>query len=60
MPQNYGPKTGDAGSVTGGDGHVSLRHRVQTGSEALPDPQPICTVGSFLGGDAVRTLRYPF
>jgi hypothetical protein len=45
--------------LPGGTGNFSLRHRVQTGSEAHPASYPMGTWGSFPGGKTAGAWRWP-
>jgi hypothetical protein len=45
--------------VPAGAGNFSLHHHVQTGSEAHPASYPMGTRGSFSGGKAAGSWRFP-
>jgi hypothetical protein len=50
---DYGLDDRDSGvRYPTGAGNFSLSHRVQNGSGAHPASYPLCTRGSFLGGEA--------
>jgi hypothetical protein len=54
----YSDELDGRGSIPG-RGKISLRHSVQTGSEAHPASYPMGTGGAFPGGEAAGAWSWP-